>query len=112
MAFDDDLKLMGFRLGQQRRDGVRTFALPRNRYLTYWLHVPAAEDEPALFTWEFAIGAYMDEYGLQLGTNEPLNQFLFPQTDRVVAQELAEVLKAIEQTEATFAGMDFGSPAL
>ena len=108
MSFDDDLRLVGFRLGQQRRDGTRTFSLPRNRYLTYWLHVPFAEDEPALFTWEFAIGEYMDEYGLQVGSNEPLNQYLFPQRDTEVAQDLAEVVKAMEQTETMFAGMNFG----
>jgi len=108
MPFDDDLKLVGFRLTQQRRDGVRTFALARNRYLTYWLHVPAAEPETALFTWEFAIGEYMDEYGLQVGSNEPLNQYLFPQTDTEVGQDLADVVKAMEQTEAMFAGMNFG----
>jgi hypothetical protein len=108
MAFDDDLKLVGFRLGQERRDGTRTFSLSRNRYLTYWLHVPFAEDEPALFTWEFAIGEYMDEYGLQVGSNEPLNQYLFPQHDTEVGQDLAEVVKAMERTEAMFAGMNFG----
>jgi hypothetical protein len=108
MAFDDDLKLVGFHLAQQRRDGTRTFTLARNRYLTYWLHVPAAEDEAALFTWEFAIGEYMDEYGLQVGSNEPLNQYLFPQTDTEVGQDLADVVKAMERTEAMFAGMNFG----
>ena len=108
MAFDDDLKLVGFRLAQQRRDGVRTFALSRNRYLTYWLHVPVAEDGPALFTWEFAIGEYMNEYGLQVGSNEPLNQYLFPQTDTDVGQDLGDVVKAMERTEAMFSGMNFG----
>ena len=111
MAFDDELRVVGFQATQTRRGGSVAWSLTRNRHLTYWLHVPD-DGGQALFTWEFAIGAYMDEYGLQLGTNEPLNQFLFPQTDRVVDQELAEVLKAIEQTEATFAGMDFGSPVL
>ncbi len=108
MSFDDDLKLVGFHLAQSKRDGTRTFSLPRNRFLTYWLHVPSSQEDPALFTWEFAIGEYMDEYGLQLGTNEPLNQFLFPQADTPVRQELGEVVEAMERTEAMFAGMDFG----
>jgi hypothetical protein len=107
MAFDDDLKLLGFRPAQERRDGTRTFALARNRFLTYWLHLPA-DDGAALFTWEFAIGEYMDEYGLQVGANEPLNQYLFPQVDIEVPQDMAEVVKAMERTEAMFAGMDFG----
>jgi hypothetical protein len=108
MAFDDDLRLMGFKLNQEKRDGARTYALSRNRYLTYWLHVPPYQDEPALFTWEFAIGEYMDEYGLQVGSNEPLNQYLFPQTDTEVSQDIADVVKALERVEATFAGMNFG----
>jgi hypothetical protein len=108
MAFDDDLKLVGFRLAQERRDGTRTFALSRNRFLTYWLHIPPAEEETALFTWEFAIGEYMDEYGLQVGSNEPLNQYLFPQTDTEVDQDLADVVKAMDRAEAMFAGMNFG----
>jgi hypothetical protein len=107
MAFDDELGLLGFRPAQERRDGTRTFSLARNRYLTYWLHLPA-DDTVALFTWEFALGEYMDEYGLQVGANEPLNQYLFPQVDTEVAQDMAEVAKAMERTEAMFAGMDFG----
>jgi hypothetical protein len=107
MAFDDELGLLGFRLAQEKRDGTRTFSLARNRYLTYWLHLPA-DDTMALFTWEFALGEYMDEYGLQVGSNEPLNQYLFPQVDTEVAQDMAEVAKALERTEAMFAGMNFG----
>jgi hypothetical protein len=107
MAFDDELALLGFRHAQEKRDGTRTFSLARNRFLTYWLHLPA-DDGVALFTWEFAIGEYMDEYGLQVGANEPLNQYLFPQVDVEVPQDMAEVVKAMERTEAMFAGMNFG----
>jgi hypothetical protein len=108
VAFADDLRMVGFQLAQDKRDGSRTYSLARNRFLTYWLHVPA-DDGPALFTWELAIGDYMTEYGLQVGTNDPLNQFLFPQQDHEVAQDLAEVVKAMEQAEAVFSGMDFGA---
>jgi hypothetical protein len=50
----------------------------------------------------------MDEYGLQVGSNEPLNQYLFPQADTEVDQDLADVVKAMERTETMFAGMNFG----
>jgi hypothetical protein len=50
----------------------------------------------------------MDEYGLQVGANEPLNQFLFPQVDTEVPQNMAEVARAMERTETMFAGMNFG----
>jgi hypothetical protein len=109
-GFDEELKLVGFTLAQEKRDGSRSFSLARNRFLTYWLHVPF--DGPALFTWELAIGEYMDEYGLQLGTNEPLNQFLFPQVDQELEPDLAEVVKAMERVEASFAGMDFGARSI
>jgi hypothetical protein len=108
MAFDDELKLLGFQFNQERRDGTRTWSLSRNRFLTYWLHLPPEEDLLALFTWEFSIGEYMDEYGLQVGANEPLNQYLFPQVDTEVAQNLGAVVAAMERTEAIFRGMDFG----
>jgi hypothetical protein len=108
MAFDDDLRLVGFKLNQEKRDGGRTFSLSRNRYLTYWLHLPPYADQSALFTWEFAIGEYMDEYGFQVGSNEPLNQYLYPQADVQVSQDIADVIKAIERVETTFAGMNFG----
>src|SRR5918996_3852043 len=55
MAFDDELRLLGFQRTQERRGGPKTFSLARNRFLTYWLHVPA-DDGGGLFTWEFAIG--------------------------------------------------------
>jgi len=109
-GFDEELRLVGFTLAQEKRDGSRSFSLARNRFLTYWLHVPF--DGPALFTWELAIGEYMNEYGLQLGTNEPLNQFLFPQVDQEVEPDLAEVVKAMERVEASFAGMDFGARSI
>jgi hypothetical protein len=111
VAFDQELDLLGFQLSQTKRDGTRHFAMARNRFLTYWLHVPA-DAGPALFTWEFAIGEYMAEYGLQLGASEPLNQFLFPGEDNHVPQDVAAVVKAMERTEATFDGMNFGAEGI
>ena len=46
-----------------------------------------------------------------MGANELLNQFLFPQVDTEVHQDMAEVVKAMEKTEAMFAGMNFGQQA-
>jgi hypothetical protein len=111
VPFDQDLDLLGFQLSQTKRDGSRQFALARNRFLTYWLHVPA-DAGPALFTWEFAIGEYMADYGFQLGASEPLNQFLFPGDDDELPQDVAAVVKAMERTEATFSGMNFGAEGI
>lgn len=111
MAFAHDLSMVGFQLAQEKRDGTRMFTLARNRFLNYWLHVPP-DGERALFTWEFAIGEYMQDYGLQIGTSEPLNQFLFPQEDQEVEQDLAAVVAAMERVETSFRGMDFGAQGI
>jgi hypothetical protein len=111
VAFAHDLSMVGFQLAQEKRDGTRTFTLARNRFLNYWLHVPP-DGERALFTWEFAIGEYMQDYGLQIGTSEPLNQFLFPQEDQEVEQDLAAVVAAMERVEISFRGMDFGAQGI
>jgi len=111
VPFDQELDLLGFKLSQTKRDGTRHYARERNRFLTYWLHVPE-DDGPALFTWELAIGEYMAEYGFQLGASEPLNQFLFPRDDLEVPQDVAAVVKAMERSEATFSGMDFGAEGI
>lgn len=111
MPFDQDLDLLGFRLTQTKRDGTRQFALERNRFLTYWVHVPD-DDGPALFTWEFAIGEYMADYGFQLGSSEPLNQFLYPRHDLELPQDPAAMVKAMDRAEATFSGMDFGAQGI
>jgi hypothetical protein len=111
VPLDEDLDLLGFQLSQTKRDGARHYALERNRFLTYWLHLPG-DDGPALFTWEFAIGEYMSDYGFQLGASEPLNQFLFPRDDVEVPQDIGAVVKAMERVEATFSGMDFGAQGI
>jgi hypothetical protein len=111
LAFAHDLTMVGFQNSQERRDGTLTFSLARNRFLTFWVHVPP-DGQRALFTWEFAIGEYMREYGLQIGDGEPLNQFLFPQADQEVEQELSAVVAALERVEASFKGMDFGAQGI
>ena len=97
----------GFRPAQEKRDGTRTFSLARNRYLTYWLHLPA-DDSTALFTWEFASASTWTSTASRSGPTSPSNQFLFPQVDTEVAQDMAEIVKAMERTEAMFDGMNFG----
>lgn len=54
----------------------------------------------ALFTWEFAIGDFAASQGLQVGSDEHLNTFLFPREDAVGPQEPAWVASQIERTEA------------
>lgn len=98
MAFEEDLASLGFRpeTGRSPR-GVRIFTAHPNAFLTYT--VQAFEDGTALFTWEFAVGDFLATKGLQLGSDEPLNQFLFPRVDDRGPQDAAWVAGAIERAE-------------
>lgn len=109
MTFEDDLAALGFRpeTGRSPR-GVRVFAANPNPYLTYT--VQAFEDGTALFTWEFAIGEYLATKGLQLGSDETLNQFLFPRTDDRGTQDVAWVAGAIERAELSLRDVRLDRP--
>jgi hypothetical protein len=95
--FEEALVRQGFREVQERR-GVRFFSAAPSPYLTYWVH--AQPDGSALFTWEFAIAEYIATLGLQVGSDEHLNTFLFPREDVRGPQEPAWLAAQIERTEA------------
>ncbi len=97
MSFDEGVREMGFALGREAR-GVRYYAASPTPYLTYYVH--AFEDGSALFTWEFAIGEYAATLGMQVGSDEHLNTFLFPQEDARGPQDAAWVASQLERTEA------------
>jgi hypothetical protein len=96
-SFEEALARQGFREVQERR-GVRFFSSSPSPYLTYWVH--AQPDGSALFTWEFAIAEYVATLGLQVGSDERLNTFLFPREDVRGPQDPAWVAAQIERTEA------------
>jgi hypothetical protein len=97
VAFAETLTQLGFRLVQQKRD-ADYFARTASPYLTYYIH--AYPDGTALFTWEFAIAEYMATRGLQVGSDEHLNTFLYPQSDARGPQDAAWVAEQLERTEA------------
>ena len=97
MSFEGSLATMGFRLDRETR-GIAHYAARPNRYLTYW--VQSDEDGGALFSWEFAIAEYAATLGLQVGSDEHLNTFLFPRRDARGPQDPAWVAGQIERTEA------------
>jgi hypothetical protein len=98
MAFDDGvLEQLGFAVDRESR-GVRHFARRPTQYLTYW--VQAYDDGTALFTWEFAIGEYAGSLGLQVGSDEHLNTFLYPRDDARGPQDGAWLASQLERTEA------------
>jgi hypothetical protein len=109
VSFEDDLATLGFRPETQRSPrGVRIFVANPNAFLTYT--VQAFEDGTALFTWEFAVGEYLATKGLQLGSDETLNQFLFPRTDDRGAQDAGWVAGAIERAELALRDLRFDRP--
>jgi hypothetical protein len=106
--FREALDRLGFGLSQDRASrGVQTYAARPNRYLTYWVHV--YEDGSALFTWEFSITDYLLVRGIQLGSSETLNMFMFPVEDDRGPQEPAWLAHAIEMAEARLRSVDFVS---
>jgi hypothetical protein len=105
MDFAEALRHLGFEPAQERPSrGVRTYTGRANRYLTYWVH--AYDDGSALFTWEFAITDYMLERGIQIGSSETLNLFMFPREDDRGRQDAAWLARALDRAEAMLRSVD------
>lgn len=101
-----DLSDLGFRLIQEGRGGVLQFSRRRSPHLEFWVHYdPNAAT--ILFTWEHAIAEYLATRGMQVGSNETLNQFLFPTHDARGPAEIGFVVNEMDRTEAMLAGLDF-----
>jgi hypothetical protein len=105
-AFDSDLQALGFRVVGQNRRGVVTYGKQANKHLLYHVHWNPDDDE-VLFTWEFAVGEFFDERGMQIGSNESLNLFLFPQHDSKGPAEVAFVAAELDRAEQLFRSLDF-----
>jgi hypothetical protein len=100
VEFAEALEQLGFRPSEERRVGRRAGSLyvaSPNPYMAYMVH--AYEDGTALFTWEFAIADYLATVGLQLGSDEALNLFLYPREDIPGSQDAAWLADAIDRTE-------------
>ena len=108
MEFDAVLRDLGFALDRESR-GVRHYAKRPTPYLTYW--VQAHEDGTALFSWEFAIGEFAAARGLQVGSDEHLNTFLYPRNDHRGPQDAAWVASRLERTEPLLRSLSFLDPA-
>ena len=110
MDFEEALSALGFRLGEQRAfgGGARLYESHPNAFMTYT--VQAFDDGTAIFSWEFALGEYLAGRGLQVGSDEALNQFVFPREDLRGQQSGAWVVSAIEQTEALLSSIRLDQP--
>jgi hypothetical protein len=109
VTFDEALSGFGFHPGEGRAPrGAKLFTAEPNRYLTYSVH--AYEDGTALFTWEFALGEYLLTKGIQFGSDETLNQFMFPREDDRGIQDAAWLTGAIERAQGALRSVRFDDP--
>lgn len=109
MEFEEALERLGFTVAPERTvGGVRQYSARPNRYLTYWVH--AYDDDSALFTWEFAIADYLSTKGIQVGSNEELNTFLFPREDERGPQDAAWLAGVLDRVEESLRSIRFDDP--
>jgi len=107
--FEDALRDLGFVETRERPPhGARRFEARPNGFLTWWVH--AYGDGTALFTWEFAIAEYLTGKGMQIGSNEALNQFLYPARDVRGPQDPAWLAEAIDWAEGLLASVSLLNP--
>ena len=110
MEFDEALDRLGFVSAEERR-GARDATLYRrdpNRYLTCW--VDAYPDGTALLTWEFAVVDYLATRGMQVGSSEALNLFMFPMEDERGPQDAAWLAGALDRVDERLRSLRFDAP--
>ena len=108
VEFAEVLDRMGFVADRSRSVGrgeAQLFSAQPNAFMTYSVY--AYDDGTAMFSWEFALGEYLARRGIQVGSDETLNQFMYPRNDVRGRQGGAWLVGAIEQTEAMLASLRF-----
>ena len=109
MDFEETLATLGFHPATGRTPkGVQVLAAEPNPFLTY--SVQAFDDGTALFSWEFAVGEYLRTKGIQFGSDETLNQFMFPREDERGPQDGTWLAGCVERAEAQLASIRFDQP--
>lgn len=96
MSFEDALRDLGFVFSRRGRGGA-TYAHNATEHLSYY--VQDADDGTLLFTWEFAIGEWAASRGMQVGSDEHLNTFLFPREDARGPREGSWVAEQMDLVE-------------
>ena len=107
MEFGDALERFGFRLREERGfgKGAQPYVAQPTPYLTYTVH--AYPDGTAIFSWEFALGEYLLTKGIQVGSDETLNQFAYPREELRGPQDGTWLTSAVERTEGLLADLRF-----
>jgi hypothetical protein len=110
VEFAEALERFGFDRAEARGfgRGAAMFTATPNPYMTYTVHAYA--DGTAIFSWEFALGEYLSSKGIQVGSDETLNQFAYPREDMRGPQDGAWLAAAIEQAEAQLADVRLDRP--
>jgi hypothetical protein len=111
MEFEEALERFGFHLREERGYGkgaAHLYVAKPNRYLTHTVH--AYPDRTAVFSWEFALGEYLLTKGIQVGSDETLNQFAYPREELRGSQDGTWLTSAIERTEAMLADLRLDRP--
>jgi hypothetical protein len=111
MEFADALVILGFRESDERRVGAgrsRQFVSTPNRFMAYSVH--AYDDGTAIFSWEFAIGEYLADRGIQIGSDEALNQFMYPREDVRGPQDAVWLETMVDQAQLALAALRFDEP--
>ena len=111
MEFREALLVRGFREQDERGIGANRgdqFVATPNRFMTYSVHI--YDDGTAIFSWEFAVADYLANHGMQIGSDEALNQFMFPREDARGPQDADWLDGAIDRTELALASLRFDQP--
>ena len=111
MEFREALDRLGFHPSDDRglgSAGAELFTASPNRYMTYTVH--AFRDGTAILSWEFAIADYLATKGIQIGSDEALNQFMYPRQEIRGLQDGAWLVGAVERTEAMLSDLRFDAP--
>ena len=72
--------------------------------------VQALDDGTAIFSWEFALGEYLAGRGMQVGSDEALNQFCSRARICAGRRTAPGSSSAIEQTEALLSSIRLDQP--
>ena len=110
MEFGEALARFDFQRRESRGFGgdAQLHVAEPNRFLTYTVH--AYLDGTAIFSWEFALGEYLLTKGIQVGSDETLNQFAYPREELRGSQDGTWLTSAIERTEGLLADLRFDRP--
>lgn len=111
MEFADALAAHGFRKNDEGRVGAlqsRQYVATPSRFMTYSVHT--YDDGSAIFSWEFALADYLVDKGIQVGSDEALNQFMYPREDARGPQDGVWLEGAIEHARRTLASLRFDQP--